>query len=486
MIKYLILFIHLIGFSFYQLIFGDVSVSQNVPSSFNAGEEVVVEVVVKKEGVGGFAKVQQTLPEGFLAEVVDAKGATFSFKDNIVKFIWMALPPENEFKISYKLKTLESIEGNFSIAGKFSFIDENERKNIEIPSSSITITKVEMVTEVEIEEDPTIETFEEESTAAIVEEEPVVEVAEESTAEVIEEEIEDIIEDEVTAPTTEEKVAENKSVKINCVRTIKESVNGNSYEVTVNVSQTNLEGFAKIVETIPTGFSAEAIETKGGVFSFKENEAKILWMAAPTDKEFEISYKIIANSAIEKTYTINGSFSYLDNDITQRFLLNSTEFKYTKSIQEEEVVAEVIEPTTESESIEEPEIEESTPIIEEQDPIIEETYSSKQDETTTSKITSTPQPETGISYKVQVGAGHQKVSANYFAVKYNLTDKVATESHQGWIKYVVGSYSDYKSARDKRNTVRSNVKTAFVTAYNQGARITVQEALMISNQKWYK
>ncbi|MCB9360886.1 MAG: hypothetical protein H6587_05675 [Flavobacteriales bacterium] len=461
MIKYLILFIHLVGLSFYQLIFGDVSVSQNLPSTFNTGEEVVVEVVVKKDGVGGFAKVQQTLPEGFLAEVIDAKGATFSFKDNIVKFIWMALPSENEFKVSYKLKTLDNIEGNFSIAGKFSFIDENERKNIEIPPSSVTISKVEMVAEESVEE------VIEEPIAKIIEEEPV-------------------IEEEIVTPTIEETVAENKSVEINCVRNIKKNNDDNNYEVTVKISQTNLEGFAKIVETIPSGFSAEAIETKGGVFSFKENEAKILWMAAPTDKEFEISYKIIANSAIEKTYTINGAFSYLDNDITQKFLLNSTEFKYTKSIQEEEVVAEVIEPTTESESIEEPEIEESTPIIEEQDPIIEETYSSKQDETTTSKITSTPQPETGISYKVQVGAGHQKVSANYFAVKYNLTDKVATESHQGWIKYVVGSYSDYKSARDKRNTVRSNVKTAFVTAYNQGARITVQEALMISNQKWYK
>jgi hypothetical protein len=462
MIKYLILFIHLIGFSFYQLIFGDVSVSQNVPSSFNAGEEVVVEVVVKKDGVGGFAKVQQTLPEGFLAEVVDAKGATFSFKDNIVKFIWMALPSENEFKVSYKLKSLESIEGNFSIAGKFSFIDENERKNIEIPSSSITITKVEMVAE-----------------EVVIEEEPNTEVVEEPVNEVVEV----AVEENITTPIITETVNEDNSVEINCVRDIKRNDTGNNYEVKVKISQTNLEGFAKIVETIPSGFSAEAIDTKGGVFSFKGNEAKILWMAAPKSKEFEISYKLIGTTAVENDYTVNGAFSYLDNDVTQKFILNSTDFKYIQS--SEETIAEVVVPVTETESIEETVVEE--PIIEEvieEVAVVEETPAIE--EPVAKKVTSTPQPETGVNYKVQVGAGHQKVSSNYFANKFNLADQVATESHQGWIKYIVGSYTDYKSARDKRNTVRSNVKTAFVTAYNQGSRITVQEALMISNQKWYK
>ncbi len=162
MIKYLILFVHLIGLSFYQLIFGDVTATQNVPSNFKAGEEVVVEVTITKEGVGGFAKVQQTLPEGFIAEVLDAKGATFSYKDNIVKFIWMALPAENEFKVTYKLKTTEDVEGDFSIVGKFSFIDNNERKNIVMPASAVSISKEELASEEPVVEELIAETIEEE------------------------------------------------------------------------------------------------------------------------------------------------------------------------------------------------------------------------------------------------------------------------------------------------------------------------------------
>ena len=87
---------------------------------------------------------------------------------------------------------------------------------------------------------------------------------------------------------------------------------------------------------------------------------------------------------------------------------------------------------------------------------------------------------------MQVAAGHKKVSPTYFASVYQLEDRVSTFNHKGWIKYLVGSYNTYKLARDKRNVVRENVEKAFVTAYNAGTRITVQEALMISSQKWYK
>ncbi len=92
MIKYLILFIHLIGLSFYQLFFGEVTVNQKLPNKVQAGQEITVEIIIKKEGVGGFAKVQQILPQGFIAEVGDSKGATFSYKDNVVKFFWMYFP----------------------------------------------------------------------------------------------------------------------------------------------------------------------------------------------------------------------------------------------------------------------------------------------------------------------------------------------------------------------------------------------------------
>jgi hypothetical protein len=103
------------------------------------------------------------------------------------------------------------------------------------------------------------------------------------------------------------------------------------------------------------------------------------------------------------------------------------------------------------------------------------------------RSTSIPAPERGITYKVQITAAHKEVGKAYFQARHRYSGDFSIERHQGWIKYVTGSYANYKDARDQRvNFVQAghNFPGPFVTAYNNGERITVQEALLISNQKW--
>jgi hypothetical protein len=98
------------------------------------------------------------------------------------------------------------------------------------------------------------------------------------------------------------------------------------------------------------------------------------------------------------------------------------------------------------------------------------------------------EPENGIYYRVQIAAGHQPVNMNKYFRKMNFREKIRTEQHEGWYKYSIGSWNQYREARDYRVQMRNTsiVKDAFVAAYNSGKRITVQEALMVSNQKWYQ
>ena len=439
MIKQLILLFHVFGVFFYQIIFsGDITVSQQLPSTMQAGSEVVVEIIVHKNDVTGFAKVQQEIPQGFSVEEIDTKGATFSFKENKVKFIWMSLPSDEEFTISYKLKSDAALTGDYTFGGKFSFITNSERKNIEIAKATISVTGEEVAdTESNPEEVETNPTTKEN----------------------------DPIEAALIIPVTSNTI---KLITVKCDRTITEIEPG-KFSVLIKIKKDGVEGFAKIGEKIPNGFTANEINSNGGVFSFKEQTAKILWMAIPKGEEIEISYQLTSDKGTENSeYRINGDFSYLDNDVTSKYSINQSSFDLILPETIDEVVA-ITNP------------EKNDPAIEEEKPI-----ETDEEATPEKRVTSTPSSENGVTYKIQVGAGHKTVSSKYFANKFNLQDNVSTMNHEGWIKYLVGNYTEYKAARDKRETVKAKINTAFVTAYNTGKRITVQEALMISNQKWYK
>ena len=110
-----------------------------MPNSVRAGDEFTVTVRVSKGDLAGFAKFTQELPKGITASVVDGADATFSFKDNKVKFIWVSLPAQSEFSFSYKILVGSQVSGSHRIGGVFAYIFENEKQEAELEAVNLNV-----------------------------------------------------------------------------------------------------------------------------------------------------------------------------------------------------------------------------------------------------------------------------------------------------------------------------------------------------------
>jgi len=90
----------------------------------------------------------------------------------------------------------------------------------------------------------------------------------------------------------------------------------------------------------------------------------------------------------------------------------------------------------------------------------------------------------GLVFRVQIAAGPKSTESALFASKHNIADAISVENHEGLSKYVVGEFGSYRPAKTYCNELRdtNGVAGPFVTAYNNGVRITVQEALNIAGQ----
>lgn len=434
MIKYLLVLFNIAALFFYNLFFADdVKVTVNSPEVASAGTEFVVELTITKGAISGFAKLQQDLPKGFTAEVVEANGASFTFSNQSVKFIWTQLPDNAEFKISYKVMASDEAIGNKEFEGKFSYVVDNAKLSVNIPKTSILVTEKE-----------------EGGTAVVAKADPP-KVDEKPKQDTVKKEPE-------KAPETNTIAASAQAV--NCERKIPSEAQEN-FTVEVTINKGTLEGFAKLQENIPDGLTVTALESAGSSFTFSDQQAKFVWTKLPAQNQIKITYKVTAAKSLVAQKTIEGVFSYLENDETKKSIIaqNSIFINNASSGTEQPVTT---EPIKEKEKEKEP-ITSVTPKI--------------------------PQPQAaGVNYKVQICAlKKRKTPVSYFAETYSIGDDINLENHEGWVKYTLGSFNEYKNARDHRETMRTKgISGPFVTAYSTGKRITVQEALMITSQQWYK
>ncbi len=415
---------------------GGVSAVFNAPDTIKPGETVSIEVSVNKGNTGGFAKLQVEVPQGFTISEEDSKGSNFSFNGTTAKWIWTMLPSEQQFKLKFKLTTSKSANGNISITGKYSYIENNTKQVVEIPAKNIFVGEGTLPA-ITTTDTKTMETASPGNTVTETAPPPTPPT---NTTVAISNNTETPITNNVPPPTTP-TVSEAK-----LLRTI-EYIGKNTWMVKINISKNSLKGFARYNDVLPNGLTAKADEKDGSSFFVDAGTIKFVWSKLPDKSDLKISYKLTGK--INDNVTLNGDFSYTENNQVQSAKLNP------------DVLTVPTEPITEP-----------NPPTNTQQPITpKETISAKQQ---------------GVSFSVQLGA-FQKVnhSTKYFSSKYGISN-ISQETHESYIKFFSGSYSEYKEARDYRESIKAKgIGDAFVIAHNNQKRISVQEALMTTNQKWF-
>ena len=482
MSKAILIFINIIGFILFTILnINDVVITHTAPKEIAIGQEVEVNLIINKNNFSGPGRLRLDLSQadGITVKENMSDGSSFTFKENEVLFIWYDLPSEKSIVISYTIIALENTTGIKKIAGDFSFINDNERKQLEVPA---LIFKVDS---------------------------------------------------ELVA---EENSKENNS-STSSVRSIEKM--GNEYLITVKTTIDNHKGFARIKEELPMNFTAEAIETAGSIFKNADGYAKFIWTNLPdSNSEIIVKYKITNNIGLDTNFTISGVFSSeklisegynsgidipeteyvlykeiisntetdsieaditLEEDTKQDTLLelaSNNEENIVNSKDTEEVINETISKVVldstidsfknviEEEKVNKEVIKEIAIEDEEVKVKKEEVVKAKKEEFI-KNIISTKKVNNNVDYKVQILAGHRIISDKQVSNQFNYNGEYALETHNGWIKYTVGANSKYSDARDSRNKLKNyNFPGPFVTAYNYGARISVQEALILTSQNW--
>lgn len=444
MIKYLFVAINSLALFFYSLISdGTVSVKGNFPSNIKPGTEVTAELIVNKGTMGGFAKLQIEVPEGVTVKDSDSKGATYSFAGGIGKWIWTGVPSDAEFTVKLILVADASVSGTKTIGAKYSYVENNNKQVVEMPPVEVVFG--DGAAPVTNASEPT--------TQPVVATTPTVDQS--TTA-------------KTTEPTPTVATGDEPNSLVSVSRTITKGATANDWMINLKIKKDGIKGFARYSDVLPEGFTAKQDKLNGSSFSVADGKIKFVWVNVPTEPDLEVSYIL---SGTHKDINLEGEFSYLESNQSKFYKLQSEKLP----LFETPAVTNTVQPV---------ETKTETPVA---------TNTVQPVETKTETPVNT-QPEntakTGgdVSYCVQIGAySNSAVTSSKLAGMYGISENIRSEMNSGLTKFMVGKFMEYRLARDHRETVKGKgVNGAFVTAYNGPVRITVQEALMISSQKWVR
>lgn len=452
---------------------GTPTATVSAPQQVNKGESFTVSVKINPNGEEKFVRYAMTLPAGWTAENVSGAGATFKVEDNIVKFIWSEIGKKDEVNISFKVTPPANAEGTFEFPSKLSHSVNNLPSHIALDSLKVQVGNITSNAGNNVSGNS------------------------DSTA--------------------------NPAAGVTAFRTVPSEPVMGEFFVDVVINKGDLGSYIKLQDTLPEGFLAKPVSIDGGDWSFEKGIVKVQWYSPnKATSALNVRYKVIASPDASGKLIINGHVSYVENMGNKIIAVSPAEIELKSSPalaannsndnggnktpdnsgDNGNVITTAVDPVTNAANT-------AANNANNQNTNTNSTQNTvstnNQNNATNSSDNSSSgnevrQPENnantvqsaqsdtapGVSYSIQIAAMQRRVETSYYQTTFGL-NTVNAEQVDGLNKYTTGKHSTYQEARDNRETVRSKgVQGPFVVAYSNGKRITVQEALMITSQKWIR
>ncbi len=277
-------------------------IKANIPYNVHAGDRFTVEITVNKLDLQHFAELKQKLPKGFRAVEGQSGAANFSFSNQMVKFTWVRLPRAAKITLTYDILVDRNLKGEFNLPAQFTYIYKNQRGSTHLKDDRIIVY---------------------------------------APGEVF----------SYTPRPDEDKNLNSglsfppkNPMQVQCLR-IKPafSKQQNGLIVRLLVSRGTIQSAAKIEETIPFGYNAKVIDSKGATFAFDNNKAEFIWKKMPKAKNFEISYRLTPKSVNVQPLAISGRFVYLIGGSLQNTPIQQVNNNLKKEVSNDVNKSEVME-----------------------------------------------------------------------------------------------------------------------------------------------
>lgn len=419
--------------------YNDITCSRTIEFMNN---EAIVSITTDRANATAMCKIEEMLPAGFVAKAMETQGSEVSTIQNVTRFMWTNAPANETFTVTYKVTAEKGYNINdLFINGAFSVFDNGTTKSFAIADNYNAINESKGKVNTNTGNHPI--TIADGATNGYY-----------SSADVQK----NLSNKNYTAAQTQffSNTAAINSIYQPSTEEIAQ------FEEDLNIPMpTAEEKEYEISQTTETTTTSEIVSTK-------DNPALI-------------------QNILSQGQTVRPTISTIEAEqqITQTTTQKTTQITTTTT---------TITPVAKQEKQAEKKLEaKSAPATKTTSVAATKTTSKN---ATLSNKNNIAQKETkvssganNVSYRVQVAASHTPIkNTKAFFAKKNVHDVIVSEKIDTWYKYTIKNFDSYVNARNLRNAVweQTPIKGAFVVAYNGKKRITVQEALMLTNQKWVK